>query len=287
MASHIIGTIDLTEYSIDQDLDYLNSVTKVAEEYDEFCQGYWQNLSLMNASGNADDSLYRNTQDLLPTHHLQHCPEISRLLRDNFESVGLTMIRTRNLIDGMVIPHKDFVELDKDYNYVRLMIPLENNSACFNSDESGVFQMRPGEIWVLDAAIGHAAINFSTKSRIFLCLDYAFGVTDEFPNIFKESAKIARRDRDIYVERKPMDDRDEKHVIEGLSRIVSLFTLKDLLFAVSKYHFIYQVPVTAGFRWLKEAATIAGDEEVFRKVDRLCRYLIETREFGERFSLNA
>lgn len=287
MASHIIGTIDLSGYSIKEDLDYVNSVVKVAEEYDEFSQGYWQNLSLMNSSGDINDSVYRSSKNLLPTDHLRHCSGIWRLIQENFQVTNLKMVRTRNLIDGMVVPHKDFVELDKEYSYLRLMIPLENNLSCFNSDEAGVFQMRAGEIWVLDAAIGHAAINFSTKSRIFLCLDYAFDRGVNHADVFIDSAKVAHMGRDIYIERKPMGISDQDHVIEGLSRIVSLFTLKDLVFAVSKYHFIYQVPVTAGFRWLKEAATIAGDENVSRKIDHLSRYLIEDRVLGERFSLNA
>ncbi|MFC3653236.1 aspartyl/asparaginyl beta-hydroxylase domain-containing protein [Dyella humi] len=287
MASRIIGTIDLSEYTIMDDLNYLNSVVKVAEEYDEFCQGYWQNLSLMNASGEAHDSLYRNSKIILPTHHLKKCTEISRIIQDNFELTGLKMVRTRNLIDGMVIPHKDFVELNKDYNYLRLMIPLQENSQCFNSDEFGVFQMRPGEIWILDAAISHAAINFSTNSRIFLCLDYAFSVENKNLNIFNKSAKILMENRHIYINRKPMNESDQDHIIEGLSKIISSFTLRDLLFAVSKYHFVYHVPVTAGFDWLKKAAIIAGDEESHNKINKLSRYLIEARELGERFSLTS
>lgn len=286
MASRIIGTIDLSDYMIADDLKYLNSVIKVAEEYDEFCQGFWQNLSLMNASGDTGDSLYHNNGTLLPTQHLQNCPAICRIIQDNFELAGLKMVRTRNLIDGMVIPHKDFVELDSDYSYLRLMIPLEENTHCFNSDESGVFQMRPGEVWILDAAIDHAAINFSTNSRIFLCLDYAFSRGRD-SSALKESARTIAKMRDIYVERRPMNVSDQSRIVEGLSRIISSFTLKDLLFAVSKYHFIYQLPVTAGFGWLKEAALIAGDEKAHKKINSLMRYLIQSRELGERFSLNS
>jgi hypothetical protein len=287
MASRIVGTIDLSDYKIADDLNYLNSVIKVAEEYDEFSQGYWQNLSLMNASGDANDGLYRNNQIPRPTQHMRNCPAISRLLDENFDLADLTMVRTRNLIDGMVIPHKDFVELDKQRRYLRLMIPLEANPNAFSSDEFGVFQMRPGEVWVLDAAIGHAAINFSTRSRIFLCLDYAFVGDARERSLLKQSTRVEVRNRDIYIPRKPMNTNHQGRIVEGLSRIVSLFTLKDLLFAVSKYHFIYDVPVTAGFEWLKEAATMAKDKESYEKINKLTRYLIESRELGERFSLNS
>lgn len=287
MASRIIGTIDLSDYTIADDLEYLNSVIKVAEEYDEFCQGYWQNLSLMNASGEVNDSLYQNNQALRPTQHMQCCPAIARLLSDHFDLTDLKMVRTRNLIDGMVIPHKDFVELDKSRSYLRLMIPLEQNTRSFSSDESGVFQMQPGEVWILDAAVGHAAINFSTKSRIFLCLDYAFQGERRNADVLKKSTKVEEKQRDVYVQRRPMNPGHQDRIIEGLSRIVSLFTLKDLLFAVSKYHFIYEVPVTAGFEWLKEAAVLARDEDSYDRINNLTRYLVESRELGERFSLNS
>jgi hypothetical protein len=286
MASRIIGTIDLSKYKITGDLSYLNSVVKEAEEYDEFCQGHWQNLSLMNASGEANDSLYRNSKVIHPTRHLQKCTEILRIIKDNFEFNDLQMIRTRNLIDGMVIPHRDFVELNKDYNYLRIMVPLQENPHCFNSDEFGVFQMHPGEIWILDASISHAAINFSTNSRIFLCLDYASYNSCANLNIFRKTANLSMKERQIYIERKPMNRSDHIHIIEGLSKIISSFTLKDLLFAVSKYHFIYHVPITTGFEWLKKAAIVADNEEVHNKITNLTRYLVEARELGERFSLN-
>lgn len=34
---------------------------------------------------------------------------IDELIKKNFVFSNLKMVRTRNLIDGMVIPHKDFV----------------------------------------------------------------------------------------------------------------------------------------------------------------------------------
>lgn len=60
MASRIVGTGDLASYDFRQDIQYLNSVEKQPEEYDEFAQGYWKNLSLLNSSGCMDDSQYKN-----------------------------------------------------------------------------------------------------------------------------------------------------------------------------------------------------------------------------------
>ncbi|MGE1082503.1 hypothetical protein ACQJ0O_09735 [Pseudomonas shirazensis] len=55
MPSRIIGKIDLRNYNLASDIEHLNSVTKQPEEYDEFGQGYWKNLSMYNASGDASN----------------------------------------------------------------------------------------------------------------------------------------------------------------------------------------------------------------------------------------
>ncbi|MFM2486197.1 hypothetical protein [Celerinatantimonas yamalensis] len=63
MSSRIIGKIDLTMYSeLSKETEYLNSIPKNNEEYDEFGQGYWKNLSLYNSSGRHDDSQYKESK---------------------------------------------------------------------------------------------------------------------------------------------------------------------------------------------------------------------------------
>lgn len=54
MSSHIIGALNMDGYNVTSDLAYLNSITKLSEEYDEFALGYWKNLSLFNSSGRKD-----------------------------------------------------------------------------------------------------------------------------------------------------------------------------------------------------------------------------------------
>lgn len=56
MSSQIIATVDTSGYKLSTEIDYLDSVTKLPEEYDEFGQGYWKNLSVYNASGNSAEA---------------------------------------------------------------------------------------------------------------------------------------------------------------------------------------------------------------------------------------
>lgn len=134
MASRIVGTVNLTSYDFLQDIEYLNSVEKRPEEYDEFAQGYWKNISLLNSSGCMDDSQYKNCASVHATEHMARCPEIARMLEETFNLAIVKMVRARNLMDGMVIPHRDFVELDPGLSYFRVFIPIEFNSGSFHSD---------------------------------------------------------------------------------------------------------------------------------------------------------
>lgn len=122
VASKIIGKIRVDGYDLQTDINYLNSITQQPEEYDEFGQGYWKNLSLYNASGEASDTQYRNTERCVPTEHAAQCPSIQNLVQQNFEFDNLKMIRARSLVDGLVIPHRDFIELDKKITCCRVCV---------------------------------------------------------------------------------------------------------------------------------------------------------------------
>lgn len=62
MRSHILTKLDIDPTRAAADLDYLAKVPRIEEQYDEFSSGYWKNASLANASGDADDSTYRDIE---------------------------------------------------------------------------------------------------------------------------------------------------------------------------------------------------------------------------------
>lgn len=196
------------------------------------------------------------------------------------------MVRARSLIDGMVIPHRDFVELDRSKHYFRVFVPLETNEEAFHSDESGVFQMQIGEVWFLDAAINHAAINFGSKSRMFLCLDYIFTKEFQHTDILLSTAKFEEPRAEYLITRTPLGDKQRDEIIRGASTIINRRTFKDLVFALSKYHFIYDVEVAECYDWIVRAAELDGDQEVIQKATLLRKYLIEKRDMGERYIIN-
>lgn len=286
MSSYLLAKIDLSSYNLTEEIEFINSIKKQQEEYDEFGQGYWKNISLYNSSGQSDDTQYKNSEYCFSTEYLDKLPNISRLIDENFTKESLKMVRARSLIDGMVIPHKDFVELNPEVTYFRVFIALEDNKNSFHSDESGVFQMLKGEVWFLDASMDHAAINFSNKSRMFLCLDYIFSDIFKPEAIFSERAKILDYKRDYLIVREELTNDRVNEIIESTSKIISKHTFKDIVFALSKLHFIYDVQVSECYNWIYTAAQKAGNDEVTLKIKNLKEYLTEKRNIGERFFIN-
>lgn len=288
MPSYIFGKIELDDTQLQKDLEIVKGFPRISEEYDEFGTGVWINNSLWNASQDATDTMYRDFDyPAKQTEYGRQLPYISKLVTENFNLEYLKMVRTRNLIDGMVIPHKDFVELNKPKNqYFRVFVPLEDNQHAFHSDEDNVFQMKKGEIWFLDAAIDHAAVNFSTESRIFLCLDFAFPGDFHPSEIFTNKALYNEQIKPTIAKRKQLKPEAVEHMIQSLSQIIDKYNFKDVLFMLSKIHFYKDVPVSAAYDWLEEITRRSGKEELLDKTQKLRKYMIEKRDLGERFSIN-
>lgn len=288
MTSYILGKIDFDNDKIKKDLEIHDTFPKNAEEYDEFGTGFWQNCSLWNATDDKNDTMYRDYNDpIQQTEYGQKLTYVDELIKKYFTFANLKMIRTRNLIDGMVIPHKDFVELNKPkQQYFRVFIPLEDNEFAFHSDEENVFRMRKGEIWFLDAAIIHAAVNFSNNSRIFLCLDYVFPGEYSPEDIFVNKSNYNPDLSPFIVGRQDVANGFEKDLIRSLSKVISQHTFKDIVFLLSKIHFYKKVSITSCYDLLVEIAEASEDELVIEKAKSLRKYLIEKRELGERFSMS-
>ncbi|MBY7115258.1 aspartyl/asparaginyl beta-hydroxylase domain-containing protein [Bacillus sp. 17RED48] len=288
MASYIIGKIDLNEELLNKDLQTIANSPVIPEEYDEFSTGYWMNNSLWNASNDKADTMYRDFDHAAQQiEYGKQLPYINQILEDYFAFDNLKMVRTRNLIDAMVIPHRDFVEFkDNTKRRFRVFLALEDNTKAFHSDEEAVFRIRKGEIWFLDAAIGHAAANFSKDSRVFLCLDYVFNEDFLPSDIFKDK-ETYNPDLDRFiVQREKLDSNFEKELISSLSKVMTRITFRDIVFFLSKIHFEKDIPVAQCYDWLDEIAEKSGDQAIVNKAKHLREYIIEHRNLGERFSMD-
>ncbi len=281
--SHIVGKVELDKARLQHDLEALAAVPRVEEEYDEFSSGYWKNLSLWNSSGEADDTMYRDIQgSAKPTAHAAKAPYLDELIHTVFDSKIVKMARARNLVDAMVIPHRDFIELNKDNDqYFRTFMVLEDNGSAFHSDDDTVIHMRPGEIWYLDAAAPHSAVNFSSDSRQALCVDFAFEGSFTEDQIFADKSFYRPDLEPEIVVRKPFTT-DHRDKLVQLGGIIDNDNFKDILFLMSRVHYRYDVPAAETYEWFVEACRLADDTTLTAKAEGVRDYMIGQRALGER-----
>ena len=103
-------------------------------------------------------------------------PELNAWIEATFRLDLLRLARIHSLGDGVLIPHRDFVEfLDEKPAWTRIHIPIMTNDQCLHAEEDTVFRMRLGEVWHFDASRLHSATNFSAQRRLNLCLDFELG----------------------------------------------------------------------------------------------------------------
>ncbi|MER5491681.1 aspartyl/asparaginyl beta-hydroxylase domain-containing protein [Streptomyces sp. NPDC002454] len=288
MRSHILGQIELDDRRLAPDLAYLASVPRGEEGYDEFSNGYWKNIPLWNASGDARDDLYRDISSPAQlTEHGKQTGYLRELVERVFDTDRITMVRTRNLVDAVVIPHRDFVELERDAEqYFRVLMFLEPNSAALHSEDDTVLNMRPGEIWFLDAGAVHAAANFSADSRQMLCVDFAFDGPYEEADVFRDKSYHRPGAEPRIIER-PQLPAERREAILKLGEVVDRANFKEFLFLLSKVHFRYDVPAEETYGWLRSIAESSGDDLLVRNATELRDYAIGARTLSERFSLSS
>ncbi len=286
MSSRIIGKIEIESQKMAKDLFAISQFPVIEEEYSEFGTGTWLNNSLMNANGDYKNTKYQDSEfPGIRTSLWEKVPYITKLIEDNFNLTYLRMVRTRNLIDGIVIPHKDFVELEHDKSrYVRIFIPLENNNQAFHSDEYNVFQMQKGEIWILNAAIVHAAANFSKESRVFLCLDFQLPENETVESIFLNKNTYCTTHQPLLALRKPISNNEIDERLNKFVDIMSEANLKEIILELSTIHFFYQIGVGKCYDWLIAIAEKIHSNTLIEKVKSLRTYMVSHRTLGERYS---
>lgn len=291
MGSRPLGRIDLgagsSNADLGTDLATLEALDRPADLYDEFTIGSWVNHPLLNQSGTGNDSTFRDGTGVRATPVLEQLPAVRALLDKYFHNERLMMARVRDVREWSIIPHRDFLELDSDSSrYFRVLMTLQANDACMNSDESMVFRMRPGEVWFLDAAGVHSAINTSSRSRWSLCLDFDLG--DEFDTscIFRDSALVDPPVAPHRVQR-PRPEFTADEMASAVATTVTRANVKEIAFGLGKVHFSADVPVDGSWDWLVEGCRLTGDSDLIDIAERAREFYLGSRKLTERFTFAA
>src|SRR4051794_25274092 len=206
--SHRLGTVRIDQERLAADLAQVEHHSFV-DSYTEFVCGSWRTCMLWNPSGDSSDSLIRDyAGSPRPTEYGRKLGYIAQLMKDNFDLDKLRFARlTRLMPDTVVVPHRDYLELDKDL--VRIHVPLETDAGAYTSEEETIYRMGLGEVWFLDATKVHSIANFSKTNRTHLLLD--FGGDDPHQVVRANAPHPEHMPPDSLIARRPLSpgERDE------------------------------------------------------------------------------
>jgi hypothetical protein len=180
--------------------------------------------------------------------------------------------------DGLLIPHVDFIELDK--STTRLQLPLRTTPSCLHSEGETVIHMRAGEVWFLDATMVHAAYSPPGPARIALCLDFDIP-REHITTCLRQPSELVQPP--MLITRPPLEQEQLESLID-LGSILDLSTVREILRLFGLVHFHRQVNAAACFDWLIAAAKRSSDALIVQRAQEYQMYCLHKRTYGKHFT---
>ncbi|KMZ12170.1 L-proline 3-hydroxylase [Candidatus Burkholderia humilis] len=203
--------------------------------YSEFHFGDWKSFVIWNQTSIDNDGVVMDRGHAAqPTPRGSAVPMLNAWISSTFDTSKLKLARIHSLGDGVLVPHRDFVEFNST-PWSRVHIPLLTNQNCLHSDTDIVFHMRSGEIWFLDASQLHSAINYSAGRRLNLCLDFDLR-GEPVDAVFRKSESTATCNTPKIVERRPLS-KSFGVELASLAATLTRSTLQQAVGLLSRVHF--------------------------------------------------
>ncbi|MFI5776790.1 aspartyl/asparaginyl beta-hydroxylase domain-containing protein [Nocardia sp. NPDC051570] len=245
MKTRYVGDIPLDEARLAKDLAQAESF-RYSEAYSNYLiGGPWKNAILWAAGGDVGTGLVTEyTYDQRPrfTEYGTQLPYLQEFITDLADLDRLQFVRLVVVTDSVIIPHRDYLELDdvpeQTRQAHRLHIPLVTHENAFFSEGNVVYRMGAGEVWYFDAAQIHSVVAMTRAPRIHLILDFV-DRTDDKPLI-----TVAQTETD---DRIPARSRVVRPPLPG-SRRAELLRLADLL-TMDNFGEIFSLVIKTHFRW--------------------------------------
>jgi hypothetical protein len=289
MRSFPLGMLELDDARLAPELAALLACNVTSEAYSEFKIGNWRTVVLWNTSGRDNDGLIAASEvTARPTPRARSLDYLNELIEQTFDVGRLRLVRAHVLEDGVLIPHRDFLELAPDEpRWCRLHLPIATSSACLHSEEDNVFHMRRGEVWFLDASLTHSACNSGVTPRVSLCLDFALGDA-ALGNAAIETLVVDRSrlrpTTPVVIAREPLD-RQFHAALRDLAKLLNRANYREVLNFLARVHFYKAVDINEFFTWIVELSSAAGDHELTAKMDGFVRFLRHDRNMHDRYAL--
>ena len=255
--SRVIGRVGLDQERLDVDIATLLGFP-FNRGYSDYARGNpgWQNCVLMNHNGDENDIVFGGHDGPpVATPLLEQLPYITELLASTWKTEHLLWARIFMCEDGMLIPHRDYLDLPED-EFTRAHIPLQLGDASMHSEQGSVFRMRKGEVWFIDGTVNHSAYSYDGEPRVYLSADLRAGVP--FDELFVDPSLAAYDVKPDIVTLPALPDEFDV-TIEGLSKVLGPDTMQDVIGVLSKVHFNHQAECGDTYEWLIDVASRTCD----------------------------
>lgn len=258
--SRVIGQVALDQKQLDAEIETLLGF--------EFNQGYssyatgnpgWRNCVLRNETGSASDIVFGGYDGpSAATPLLEQLPYLAELITATFNPEALRWARIFLCEQGMLIPHRDYLDLPED-EFTRVHIPLRLGRSSLHSEGDHVFRMRQGEIWFIDGTVAHAAYSYDGAPRIYLSCDFVAGVP--FQELIRDKDAIKDNVVPDLLSLPPLPD-DFEASLESMAGLLAADNVDDVVSILSKVHFSHKTNCAASYDWLMQMAKSTGQEEL-------------------------
>jgi len=255
--SRVIGRVSLDDARLATDIETLLAFP-FNSGYSDYARGTpgWQNCVLMNHSGDVSDIDFGGHDGTpIATPLLEQVPYLRELLTSTWNMEHLLWARIFMCHDGMLIPHRDYLDLPED-EFTRVHIPLQLGASSLHSEATTVFRMRKGEVWFIDGTVNHAAYSYDGQPRIYLTADLRPDVA--FEDLFADPSLSENDVRPDLVELPPMPE-DFDVTLEGLAKVLGADTFDEIVGVLSKVHFNFAAECGDTYEWLIDIATRSGE----------------------------
>ncbi|MDT0616320.1 putative nonproteinogenic amino acid hydroxylase [Streptomyces lancefieldiae] len=275
LKSQRLAVLPIASYDLDPELSVVDR-HEYSGEYDALTFGSWSCHVLANGSGAESDLTFRPHGDSLTLTDLgRRLPGIMSLVTDHFSLDRLQWVRIFSLRDGIMAPHRDFLEFEEPGT--RLQIPLRTSEESLHSENDIVYHLRRGEVWKIHTTDPHSACSTSKTARLSLCLDFSdaekpVGISGDIPAT--EPVRVMERPE-------PTDAELEELLDSG--RSLTPRTMRSVFRRFAALHFERRSHATTVFDWYVEAARRSGNEDVVAKAQAYRAYCIEKRSYEETF----
>jgi hypothetical protein len=227
--------------------------------YSDFIVGKWGACSLWNRSGTAEDGLIRRVDGPpQPTGLLASLPYLARLLPAIWNLQHVRAVRVFILWSGVVLPHRDFLDLGECYT--RMHLVLKTHAGCLHSEAERVYHMGEGEVWLLDAEQVHAACNTSASPRIHVCVDCAprMACAD-----LLAAGLVSEPEAGMTLARAALSAA-ERREIQDYARSIDRENFRQILGRLAMRHFHRNVSPACVYDWLDHIARDSAKAEVMQ-----------------------